>query len=132
MKRRDAREIAFRLTYEMVMTGEFNPDTEADLVRDADADSRRYIDTVISGIAAHRDELKALIAKYAKDYELDRIYKTDLALLYLACYEIKYTDTPHAVIVNEAIELAKAYSDVQSYSYVNGVLASVIKEINAE
>ncbi len=52
--------------------------------------------------------------------------------MYLACYEIKYTDTPHAVIVNEAIELAKAYSDVQSYSFVNGVLASVIKEIKAE
>lgn len=132
MKRRDAREIAFRLTYEMLMTGEFNPDTKADLVSDADGDSRNYIDTVTTGIAEHRDELKALIAKYAKDYEHDRIYKTDLALLYLACYEIKYTDTPHAVIVNEAIELAKAYSDVQSYSYVNGILASVIKEIKGE
>ena len=132
MKRRDAREIAFRLTYEMVMTGEFNADTKADLTRDADADSRAYIDAITDGIAAHGDELKAIIAKYAIDYEFDRIYKTDLALLYLACYEIKYTDTPHAVIVNEAIDLAKAYSDVQSYSFVNGVLASVIKEIKAE
>ena len=116
----------------MVMTGEFNADTKADLTRDADADSRAYIDAITDGIAAHGDELKAIIAKYAIDYEFDRIYKTDLALLYLACYEIKYTDTPHAVIVNEAIELAKAYSDVQSYSFVNGLLASVIKEIKAE
>ena len=79
MKRRDAREIAFRLTYEMVMTGEFNADTKADLTRDADADSRAYIDAITDGIAAHGDELKAIIAKYAIDYEFDRIYKTDLA-----------------------------------------------------
>lgn len=130
MKRRDAREIAFRLTYEMVMTGEFNPDTKEDLVRDADADSRNYIDCVTNGIENKRDELKAIISRFAKDYEFDRIYKTDLAVLYLACYEIKYTDTPHAVIVNEAIEIAKAYSDEKSYSFVNGILASVIKEIS--
>lgn len=127
MKRRDARELAFRLTYEMVMTGEFNPETKDELTEGADKDSRDYIDSAVSGIAAHRDELKALITKYAKGYEFDRIYKTDLAVMYLACYELLYTDTPQAVVVNEAVEIAKAYSDVQSYAFVNGILASVIK-----
>ncbi len=133
MKRRDARELTFKLTYEMVMTGEFNPDTldglASDLPKKAeiDDDSRKYISSAVSGIREHRDELKALITKYARGYEFDRIYKTDLAVLYLACYELLYTDTPRAVIVNEAVELAKSYSDVQSYSFVNGILASVIK-----
>lgn len=132
MKRRDARELAFRLTYEMVMTGEYNPETKQELTDGADKDSRDYIDSVVSGVAAHRDELKALIVKYAKGYEFDRIYKTDLAVMYLACYELLYTDTPQAVVVNEAVEIAKAYSDVQSYAFVNGILASVIKGENNE
>ncbi len=128
MKRRDAREIAFKLTYEMVMTGDYNTETRDDLLENGDCDSVNYINSAISGIKEHYDELKALIVKYAKGYEFDRIYKTDLALLLLSCYELKYTDTPHAVVVNEAVELAKLYSDTRSHTFINGILASVIKE----
>lgn len=129
MKRRAAREIAFKLTYEMVMSGEYNDDTLVDLLDgETDEDSVSYIKSVTSGIRSHRDELKAAITKYAKGYEFDRIYKVDLAILYLACYEIKYTDTPSAVAVNEAVEIAKQFSDVKSHAFINGILASVIKE----
>ncbi|MDE6965595.1 MAG: transcription antitermination factor NusB, partial [Clostridiales bacterium] len=91
-----------------------------------------YIDSVIDGITAHKDQLKAVIVKYAKGYEFDRIYKTDLAVLYLACYEIMYTDTPPAVVANEAVELAKTYSDTKSHAFINGILASVIKGDGAD
>ena len=129
MKRRAAREIAFKLTYEMVMTGQFNPQTRDELLSgEADCDSVNYINDLTSGIQSHFDELKATIVKYAKGYEYDRIYKTDLALLFLSCYEIKYTDTPSAVVANEAVEIAKIYSDVKSHAFINGILASVIKE----
>ncbi len=106
MKRRDAREIAFKLTYEMVMTGDYNTETRDDLLENGDCDSVNYINSAISGIKEHYDELKALIVKY----------------------ELKYTDTPHAVVVNEAVELAKLYSDTRSHTFINGILASVIKE----
>lgn len=128
MKRRDARELVFRLTYEMVMTGEYNSDTMDELLAPADKDSREYISSVIDGVTCHRDEIKAIITKYAKGYDYNRIYKTDLAIMFVACYELLHTDTPQAVVVNEAVELAKAYSDVQSYAFVNGILASVIKD----
>ncbi len=128
MKRRAAREIAFQLTYEMVMNGEYNPSTHDELLEDADCDSIGFVDSVISGITARRDEIKSIIIKYAKGYEFDRIYKTDLAVLYLACYELLYTDTPQAVVVNEAVEIAKTYSDVKSHAFINGILATVIKE----
>ena len=127
MKRREAREVAFKLTYEMVMTGAFNPETADSLTVCADKESREYILAVTDGIAAHRDGIKAVIAKYARGYGVDRIYRTDLAALYLACYEIVFTDTPKAVVANEAVELTKAYSDSLSYSFVNGIIASVIK-----
>lgn len=129
MKRRAAREIAFKLTYEMVMTGQFNPETRDELLSEADdCDSVNYVNNLTDGIAERIDELKALIVKYAKGYEYDRIYKTDLALLLLSCYEIKFTDTPPAVVANEAVEIAKTYSDVKSHAFINGILASVIKE----
>lgn len=127
MKRREAREIAFQLTYEMVLCGEYNADTFEDLLEKADGESREYISAITDGIKEHKSELRALIEKYAHGYEVDRIYKTDLAALYVACYEILYTDTPKAVVANEAVEIVKAYSDSQSYSFVNGILASVIK-----
>lgn len=127
MKRRAARETAFKLTYEMVMTGQFNPETKDELLADADAESRAYVTDVLDGIDAHKAELKAVITKYAKGYEFDRIYKTDLAVLYLACYELMYTDTPPAVVANEAVEIAKTYSDTKSHAFINGILASVIK-----
>lgn len=131
MKRRAAREIAFKLTYEMVMTGQFNSETRDELVsEDADCDSVNYINGLIYGITEHFDDLKATIIKYAKGYEYDRIYKTDLALLLLSCYEIKYTDTPPAVVANETVEIAKTYSDVKSHAFINGILASVIKEVS--
>ncbi|MDE7107200.1 MAG: transcription antitermination factor NusB [Clostridiales bacterium] len=130
MKRRAAREIAFKLTYEMVMTGQYNGETRDELVSDdADCDSINYINGLIDGITEHFDDLKATIIKYAKGYEYDRIYKTDLALLLLSCYEIKYTDTPPAVVANETVEIAKTYSDVKSHAFINGILASVIKEV---
>ena len=132
MKRRAAREIAFKLTYAMVLTGQFNAETRHELLSeesDCDSDSLQYINDLTMGIEKHLDELKALIVKYAKGYEYNRIYKTDLALLLLACYEIKYTDTPPAVVVNEVVEIAKTYSDVKSHTFINGILASVIKEV---
>lgn len=131
MKRREAREAAFKLTYEMVMTGEYNQATKDDLTLTADNDCREYIESVLRGVTEHKDEIKALIAKYSHGYDFDRIYKVDLAVLFVACYEILYTDTPKAVVANEAVELVKAYSDAQSYSFVNGILASVIKETSS-
>ena len=127
MNRRDAREAAFKLTYEMIVTGEYNEETAEELLSSADGDSRRFVAGIVKGVSEHRDEIKKAISDNAHGYEYDRIYKTDLAALTVACYEILYTDTPPAVIANEAVETVKTYSGQQSYSFVNGILASVIK-----
>ena len=61
-------------------------------------------------------------------YEVDRIYKIDLAILVLAIYELKFAsgDVQPSVVINEAVELSKKYSTEKSYSFINGVLAKVI------
>ena len=127
MNRRDAREVAFKLTYEMVVTGEYNKETADELLSSADRDSRGFVNGIVNGVKEHYDAIKTAIADNAHGYEYDRIYKTDLAVLIVACYEIMFTDTPPAVVANEAVEIAKTYSDQQSFSFVNGILASVIR-----
>ena len=69
------------------------------------------------------------IASFARGFTAERIYKIDLAILLIATYEILFLpDVPDKVSVNEAVELAKTYSTDNSPSFINGVLASVIKE----
>ena len=143
MTRTMAREAAVRLCFSAELTENWGASQavdffdseyyatlceEDDLFRkEPDAAQLAYIGTLFEAVAEHKDEADAYISKYAKGYDFSRIYKTDLAALYVACYELLYTDTPRAVIVNEAVELSKSYSDTQSYSFVNGILASVIK-----
>ena len=60
--------------------------------------------------------------------KLDRISKVNLVLLKLAIYEILYTEVPYKVAINEVIELSKKYGDETSPNFINGILASIVKE----
>ena len=62
------------------------------------------------------------------NWKIERISKIDLSLLELAIYEIKYKEVPYKVAINEAVELAKKYGEENSKTFVNGVLASIVKE----
>ena len=61
-------------------------------------------------------------------WKFERISKIDLVILKLAIYEIKYKELPYKVVINEAVELAKKYGEDTSKNFVNGVLASIVKE----
>ena len=76
------------------------------------------------------EEIQELIEKNLKaDWKIDRISKIDLSLLKLAIYEIKYKEIPYKVAINESLELAKKYGEETSKNFINGILASVVKEI---
>jgi transcription antitermination factor NusB len=93
-------------------------------------EDKQYITSTYDGVIAHFDELKALIAKYAEGYAVDRIFKPDLAVMLVCTYELKYaTDIPAAVSISEAVEIAKKYSSEKSKAFVNGTMASIYKEI---
>ena len=82
------------------------------------------------GISQHQEDIDEKIKSHLKDWDFGRINKIDLALLRLAIYEICYEpDIPCKVSVNEAVELSKAYGEDSSSSFVNGILAEIIKEI---
>lgn len=134
MNRSAIRELAFKLIYSLEIQSHEGVDEQIELYIEAgeitDTKAIKYIKETVNGIDKHKKEIVSLIEKNLKaDWELGRVSKIDLSLLKLAIFEIKYTDIPYKVAINEAVELAKKYGEDTSKVFVNGVLASVIKEI---
>lgn len=91
-----------------------------------------YIEDVLKGIDAHREELDREIAERAAGWRLERLHAVDRNVLRLGIYEMLYReDIPPEVIVDEAVELAKAYGTERSGSFVNGILDRVWKDRRA-
>jgi N utilization substance protein B len=81
--------------------------------------------SIYEGVIAHKAELDELIVKYAPEWPLDKIAATDKIILEIGLYELSYsTDVPPVVAINEAVELSKAYGDLNSSKFINGVLNS--------
>lgn len=132
MSRKNAREAAFKLIYERCVSGEDNELTLETLRQNMSDDDSAYVTGVYFGISEHYELLKKAVSDYAVGFAFDRIFKIDLAVLLLAAYEILYMDDiPHEVSVNEALEIAKLYSTEKSVPFINGVLASVIRNKEA-
>lgn len=87
-----------------------------------------FVKDIVYGVITYKNELDELANSYMKDWTLDRIDKTGAQILRMAIYELKYTNTPEIVVVNEAIELAKKYSDDNVRKIINAVLDKIIKE----
>jgi N utilization substance protein B len=78
--------------------------------------------SLVSGVRRNREELDALLSRTAENWRVERMAATDRNVLRLGAYEILYADTPDAVAINEALELAKRYGTAQSAQFVNGIL----------
>ena len=87
-----------------------------------------FVNTIVYGVEENVLELDELANKYLKDWTIDRLGKTDQAILRMSLYELLYTDTPDIVCINEAVELAKGYSDDKVKNMINAVLDSVMKD----
>ena len=134
MKRSAIRELTFRLIYSLEKQKAENLEEQIELYLECneveDEEAKEYIKDAILGINEHIEEIQELIEKNLKaDWKIDRISKIDLSLLKLAIYEIKYKEIPYKVAINESLELAKKYGEETSKNFINGILASVVKEI---
>ena len=86
-----------------------------------------FVNEIVFGVLEHEDELVDIANKYLKDWTIDRLGKTDQAILKIGLYELLYTDTPDIVCINEALDLASEYSDDKVKSMINAVLDNVMK-----
>ena len=87
-----------------------------------------YLTELVDGVLAHQAELdEAISAKLKKGWTLSRLTKTDLIVLRLGLYEIQYeTAMPDKAAINEALEIAKTYSDEQAAKFINGILGHFV------
>lgn len=135
MNRTLMRENAFKLIYSLEIQKVEDIQEQIELYFESnnikDEEAKKYIEDAITGIEKHQEEILKDIEMNLKDeWKLSRISKMDLAILKLAIYEIKFSDVPYKVSINEAVELAKKYGEDKSKNFVNGVLASIVKENN--
>ena len=133
MSRRTAREAAMKLIYEYGMTGQLGMDTLHEmpdiLKKDKlTAENIEYVDHVVQSYPKWASAIDEQIAKYSISWSIERISKVDLAILRLAFFEMLDSDTPHSILVNEAVDLAKKYSSEKASSFINGVIGGYLKE----
>ena len=94
-----------------------------------DEEVKEYLKDILFGVSKNEEEITKLIERHLKEnWTIDRISKINISLLKIAIYEMKYNNLPYKVAINEVIELAKKYSDEQAGFFINGILASVVKE----
>ena len=148
MTRGNARELAVHLIYGRNFTGD-EPETVVSVRLDkeyyaqlseendiyADRPSRaqlRYIDSVVAGVANREEELNQQIQKFSIGWDVSRISRLTRCILQLAIYEILYVeDVPVGVAVSEAVRLSKKYDSSETGSFVNGILGSFARSLNA-
>ena len=132
MNRSAAREETFKLLYSLEIQKEnLKEQTEIYLenAEISDENTMNYMKGIAEGIENNIKEIESKISEnLKKDWKIERISKINLVLLKLAIYEILYTETPFKVVINEVVELAKKYGDDTSPNFVNGILASIVKE----
>ena len=133
MERSQIREQAFKLIYSIEIQNTDSLKEAIDLYIEANEITSKkaveYIEDAILGIEKNLKEIDSYIEKNLKqEWKIERISKIDLSILRLAIYEIKYKEVPFKVAINEAVELAKKYGEDSSKKFVNGILASVVKE----
>jgi N utilization substance protein B len=125
--RHSGRESALQMLFQMELSGA-SPDATVELywrsfVSDADPEGRPYADGAVQGVAATREALDGYITAASAHWRIERMSRVDRNVLRLGAWELAHRpDVPRAVILDEAVELAKAFGTEESSAFVNGVL----------
>jgi N utilization substance protein B len=133
--RRRGREYALQMLFAMDLT-EYQPDEVfagfhaiQDLNRDAFYHARRIVD----GICRNLDEIDALLTKHATNWKIPCMAVVDRNLLRLSIYELRFqADVPFQIILNEALEISKEFSEEESSFFINGILDAASKDLRSE
>ena len=104
---------------------EYNVD---DVIKENLEIDNEFVKEIVYGVNTYYNELNEIANKYLADWKIERLNKTGAAILRMSLYELIYTDTPNVVVINEAIELAKKYSDDSVRKMINAVLDRYMKE----
>lgn len=131
MSRRLVRELVIQRQYQQLV----HPEDQGDIFVSNEAkltdEDKSYYEILRAGLATYLEEIDPYISRYVKSgWSLDRLSIVDRAVLRLAVYELLYQkDIPAKVVVNEAVDLAKAFSGEDAGRFINGILGKIIAEL---
>ncbi len=130
-RRTKARECAFQMLYQWQVTGDPMPRVTGSFweIRAGTPQLRAMAERLALGAQARVEQLDALIAACAAHWRLDRIAPVDRTILRLGAFELIDGQTPAAVVLDEAVELAKRFGETDSPAFVNGVLDAVRQRV---
>ena len=132
LKRHEIREGAFLILYQLLFGTTLEEIDELN-AEAFDMAKNEETNEIVNGVLEHDAELLEVIAKYSKTRAALRIAKVNLVILKIAVYEMKYCErVPNAVAINEAVELAKKYSQKSDSSFINGILSSYMRELDGK
>ena len=127
LTRSELREKIMIILYQIEILKKHSVDYNVDeVIKDNMEIQNEFVKDIVYGVITNQNELDNLANSLMKDWTIDRIDKTGASILRMGLYELKYTDTPEIVVINEAVELAKKYSDDNVRKIINAVLDKVI------
>lgn len=127
-RRTRAREVAMQMLYQR----DLNPDASIEVIRGMIAEElherplQEFTWSLFSGVLEWRTQIDRHLEELAANWQLSRMAPTDRNILRLGAFELLHTETPHRVVIDEAIEMAKKFGSVQSFQFVNGILDRLI------
>ncbi len=130
--RRESREkIMIALYQKYICDSNKIPYEIDDIINSLLEEPNEFVINSVHNVIENSVNIDEMINKYLNNWTIDRLGKTDQAILRLATYELIYTDTPGVVVIDEAIELSKQYSDDKVKNIINAVLDNILKnEVN--
>ncbi len=126
--RSNARENAFKIIFDSLfheVDESLSQDEFAVLKKEDDI---KFFNDIVENFKANNDKLKEEISSNLKNFEFDRLFKVDLAIIYLMLTEIRFCGTPKAIAINEGLELAKKYSTDKSHKFINGLISAILEK----
>ena len=139
MSKSDNRKVAFEIVYSLESQNtkyedyKENVDMFLETKEVHGKATTKYIKDVVYGTKRHGKQIKKQIEEcLSEKWSYDRVAKVNIAILEVAIFEMLFLKTPYKVVINEAVELAKAYADTKAPAFINGVLASIVKKNNLD
>ena len=124
--RSELRDIIIKVLYQVYILENTNVKYDVNtLIKEQLEIENDFVKSSIAGVLKKQEKISKLANLYLKDWTIDRLSKVDKAILSLGIYELMYTDTPAVVCINETIELAKKYSDLNVVKMINAAMDAI-------
>ena len=123
LNRSEARKIIMTILYQIIVyeKNKMIYEVEEVIKENLEIDNE-FVKDIVYGVLTYQNDIDNIANKYMKSWTIDRLGNTDMAILRMGIYELLYTKTPSIVCINEAVELAKTYSDDEVAKMINAVL----------